>query len=156
VDAAVTLKPPAPIMPTHAVESFDCGVPSLDDWLKSRAFDNHLAGAGRTFVVCKDSRVVAYYSVALGLFGPPPPVPMAVLSRLAVDRRFQAQGLARALVRDAVLRLVAASEAIEVRGLIARTITGEAAEFYLHLGFERCPVDDRSLILPLADVVANL
>ena len=36
----------------------------------------------------------------------PDPIPVVVLAQLAVDRTYQGQGLGRALVRDAAMRIV--------------------------------------------------
>ena len=44
------------------------GIESLDSWLKTKAIKNQESGASRTFVVCNENRVVAYYVLALSLF----------------------------------------------------------------------------------------
>ena len=49
---------PEPITEVHLIESFSCGVPVLDDWLKRRALKNEVSGASRTFVICQDTQVV--------------------------------------------------------------------------------------------------
>ena len=48
------ITPPEPITTAHNVESFACGVPVLDEWLKRRALKNESSGASRTFVVCSE------------------------------------------------------------------------------------------------------
>ena len=55
---------PEPLAAHHAVTDFDCRTASLSDWLKRRALRNQVSGASRTFVVCDDRRVVAYYAPA--------------------------------------------------------------------------------------------
>jgi len=47
----------------------------------------------------------------------PDPVPIVLLGRLAVDRHWQGRGMGADLLRDAVLRTVAAAESIGIRGL---------------------------------------
>jgi hypothetical protein len=55
-----------PLAPDHKLDTFDSGVPALDDWQKRRARANEAEGASRTFVTCSGRRVVGYYSLAAG------------------------------------------------------------------------------------------
>jgi hypothetical protein len=50
----MTYTPPERIQPTHDVETFDCGQPTLDNGLRKRALENEKTGASRTYVVCFD------------------------------------------------------------------------------------------------------
>jgi GNAT superfamily N-acetyltransferase len=113
------LTAPAPLAPEHDLEGFACGVAPLDDWLKKRARANEAAAASRTFVVSEGRQVVGYYSLAVGSMlhriatgsvrrNMPGPVPVALLGRLAIDRRRQGRGLGLALLRDAILRVAGA------------------------------------------------
>lgn len=109
---------PEPLHAGHILTPFCCGVDSIDNWLKQRAMKNQTTGASRTFVCCgSDSNVLAYYSLASsavttntspGRFrrNMPDPIPVVVLGRLAVDKSLHGQGVARALVRDAGLRVI--------------------------------------------------
>lgn len=159
----------APVLMTdaHETEMFASGVNTLDVWLKIRAMKNQATGASRTFVVCEEKRVVAYYSLAssavavVGASGRfrrnmPDPVPVVILGRLAVDRSFQGQGLGRALVRDAGYRIVQAAEMIGIRGVLVHAVSDRAKKFYEHLGFEVSPLDPMTLMITLADLKACL
>ena len=53
----MTVSPPTPLTKHHDIETFHCGVDSLDTWLKHRALKNQATGASRTFVVCEERRV---------------------------------------------------------------------------------------------------
>jgi uncharacterized protein YqjF (DUF2071 family) len=59
----MTLTSPQPINEQHQIGSFDSGVPTLDDWLRRRARANQASGASRTYIVCEEQRVVAYYAL---------------------------------------------------------------------------------------------
>jgi GNAT superfamily N-acetyltransferase len=130
----------------HELVGFDSGVPELDDWLHRRARANQTSGASRTFVVCEGSRVDAYYALASGAVKPPEapgrfrrnmpdPILVAVLVRLAIDRRYQGRGIGRALVRDAGLRLLNAAEILGIRGVLVHAISDGARAFYEAVGF---------------------
>lgn len=154
------LSAPVLITPTDNCEPFDCGVAVLDDWLIRRALKNETSGASRTYVVLVGNTVVGYYSLATaavvrdsapGLLrrNMPDPIPVIVLGRLAVDRRYQNQGLGRALVRDAVLRVLQAADIVGVRAILVHAISAEAKYFYLSQGFVESPVEPMTLCLVL-------
>jgi len=158
---------PAPLTAAHDTTAFACGVESLDHWLKQRALKNQATGASRTFVVNDPQRVIAYYALAssaVTLEGAtsrlrrnmPDPVPVVVLGRLAVDRAWRQHGLARALVRDACLRVIGAADAIGIRGMIVHALSDDARNFYEHVGFEPSPLDPMTLMATIADLRTGL
>lgn len=161
----MTVGAPEPLGAQHEIEAFTCGTESLDAWLERRALKNQASGASRTFVACEDRRVISYYALAssavavdaaAGRFrrNMPDPVPVVVLGRLAVDRSRHGQGLGRALVRDAGLRVIQAADSIGIRGIIVHALSGEARGFYERLGFEPSPLDPMLLMVTLADLEA--
>ena len=163
----MTLTAPAPLADRHDLSFFASDSAALDDWLKRRAQANQISGASRTFVVCDGDRVVGYYalasggvtiSAATGRFrrNMPDPIPVALLGRLAVDRRWQGKGVGRALFRDAALRLSSAAEVIGIRGILVHAISEEAKAFYLALGFDPSPLEPMTLMIALADIDAAL
>jgi GNAT superfamily N-acetyltransferase len=106
--------------------------------------------------------VVGYYSLAAGSMlreiatgtvrrNMPDPVPVALLGRLAVDRRWQGKGLGLALLRDAVLRVVGAADTIGVRAMLVHAISDEAKGFYEHWGFKPSPVDPMTLMVTIEE-----
>jgi len=155
---------PEPLHAGHILTSFCCGVDSMDNWLKQRAMKNQLSGASRTFVCCDDANVMAYYSLASsavvtnnapGRFrrNMPDPIPVVVLGRLAVDKSLHGQGLGRALIRDAGLRVIQVAEIIGIRGMLVHALSDEAREFYMRVGFEPSPMDPMMLMVTLGDLV---
>ena len=159
----MSLSAPAPLAAGHDVEAFDCGDAGLEAWLKRRALANQLSGATRTFVVCEESRAVAYSALTSGEVrteqvtgrfrrNMPQPIPVVVLARLAVDIRRQGRGLGRALVADAAMRVEHAAEIIGVRGLVVQAISDDARRFYLALGFDPSPHDPMTLLITLGDL----
>jgi len=160
------ITPPEPITTAHNVESFACGVPVLDEWLKRRALKNESSGASRTFVVCSDDQVIGYYALATGSVGHrdtpgkvrrnmPDPIPVIVLGRLAIDERWQHAGLGRSLLRDAILRTLSVSQQAGVKALLVHTLSEDAKQFYLRNGFLESPLDPMTLIISLQDAARN-
>lgn len=158
---------PRAISESDDVATFDSGEPSLDDYLRARALNNHASGASRCFVTCRDGRVVGYYALASGsashaeLPGKfrrnmPDPVPVILLSRLAVDSKHQGCGLGENLLRDAIARCVNAAEQIGVRAILVHALHDKARQFYTRYQFESSPTDPLHLTLLIKDAKASV
>lgn len=158
---------PRPISESDDVATFDSAEPILDDYLRTRALTNHAGGASRCFVTCRDGRVVGYYALASGavshadLSGKfrrnmPNPVPVILLSRLAVDRKHQGCGLGENLLRDAIARSVQVAEQIGVRAILVHALHDEARRFYTRYQFEPSPTDPLHLLLLIKDAKASV
>lgn len=157
------LTAPAPIEAVHTADNFDCGISSLNQWIRQQALKNELSGASRTFVVCIEKEVVGYYALATGSIlrqqAPgkirremPDPIPVMVLARLAVDRTWQKSGVGLGLLRDALLRTYNVSRQVGVRALLVHALSEKAKGFYLRHGFTQSPVDQMTLMLKMQDV----
>lgn len=153
---------PRPIAEDDGTSDFDSGEPSLDEYLRRRALANHVQGASRCLVTCRGGRVVGYYALTSASVrhrdvagkvrrNMPDPVPVILLSRLAVDRQEQGSGLGQNLLRDAILRAVEASEIIGVRALLVHALHDKARAFYSHFDFEPSPTDPLHLLLLMKD-----
>jgi GNAT superfamily N-acetyltransferase len=157
-DAGLTA--PVRLTALHNLAEFDCGAPSLNQWLTRQALKNEASGASRTYVVCIDNSVVGYYCLAAGAVvrteapkpmqrNMPDPIPVMVLGRLAVDLANQGQGIGRALLRDAILRVLGAAEIAGIRAILVHAISEDAKRFYLSHGFEESPIEPMTLCLAL-------
>ena len=157
----LTLSAPVPLTADHRVADFDCGEPSLNDWLKRRALANQSSGASRTFVaVDADGRVLGYYALAAGAVSHelavgavrrnmPDPVPVLVLGRLAVDKQAQGMKLGAGLLQDAVKRSWTVAQHAGVRALLVHALDARAKAFYEYYGFQVSPVQPMMLMLRL-------
>jgi GNAT superfamily N-acetyltransferase len=158
-----------PLARTHDVSSFDCGDhTSLSIWLKHFAWTNQQNETSRTYVVHRVNRVIAYYSIAAGSTerdDVPPrvakglanhPVPIILLTRLAVDRTEQGKGLGKAMVKDALVRIAAAADIVGARAALVHAIDAQAAAFYQRFDFVPCPENDLHLMLLMKDLRLGL
>jgi GNAT superfamily N-acetyltransferase len=152
----------------HDLSAFDCGKLALDDWLKRFAWLNQRIDAARTYVVHRGSVVVGYFSLAYGSVAREEaperiakglarhPVPVVLLTRLAVDRRERGKGLGAALLKDALVRSERAAEIAGARAVLVHALDEEAQTFYEHFGFDRCPGNEHHLMLIMKDLRAAL
>lgn len=157
----VTLRAPEPLGQSHKVDAFDCGVATLNDWLKRRAAANQFSGASRTYVTADDGgQVAGYYALAAGALAVadapgklrrnmPDPIPMAMLGRLAVDRFHQGGGIGTALLQDAVLRVRQAADILGIRGIMVHALNAEARRFYLRYGFVAPEAESMTVVMPV-------
>jgi GNAT superfamily N-acetyltransferase len=122
----------------HPVEAFDCGEEQLNKYLLRYAWQNQQAGASQTYVGVVGDAIIGFHTLAMGqvTYDDAPqrltkglarhPVPLVLLARLAVDRRWQNQGVGKALLKDAMLRTLQAADIAGVRALAVHAKDDEA------------------------------
>ena len=159
-----SLSPIAQLLPIHEVDSFDCGKEPLNGFLKRFALVNQRNESSRTYVASRGQRVVGYYSLAVGsvLHAAAPgrvtkglarhPIPVMLLTRLAVDRAEQGTGIGKGLLKDALVRTVQAADIAGIRALLVHAKDEEASAWYLKYDFEASPTDPLHLFLLLKDI----
>ena len=153
---------PAYLTERHDLEDFQSGEEALDSWLRDRALDNMATGASRTYVICPSSslKVIGYYAICMGQIlnqdvtgsmrrNMPRQIPAVILGRLAIDKKWQGEGLGKALLNDAVQRSARAAQEVSARLLIVHTISAQAEAFYLHHGFIRLPIETPTYAIDL-------
>ncbi len=164
---AAIATPPVKLRSEHDLTRFDCGEPTLNDWLRRRALTNQQSGASNTYVLLDSARVIAYYSLAAGSVARetvpgrvrrnvPDPVPVVVLGRLAIDRNDQNRGLGQTLLRDAILPTLQAAEIIGVRALLVHALSEPAKRFYEKCGFAPSPIHPMTLMITLTEAIKAL
>jgi GNAT superfamily N-acetyltransferase len=148
----------------HAVDDFDCGREQLNKYLQRFAWQNQQAGASQTYVGVVAGAIVGFHTLAAAqaMYADAPqrltkglarhPVPVILLARLAVDRRWQNQGVGKALLKDAMLRTLQAADIAGIRALAVHAKDDGAKRFYEHFDFVPSPSDPMHLFVLLKDV----
>ncbi len=164
-EPVTALTEPQALTVDHDVAGFDCGEPALNDWLRSRALKNE-SRFSRIYVVCEGRHVIAYVCISAGsverLEAPgrvrrnaPSVIPVYVIGRLAVDRRYAGKGLGADILSDALHRIAVASASIGIAAVLVHAKDEAAKAFYLHCAeFIAYPEESRTLYLPIETVVA--
>ena len=152
----------------HPVEGLDCGHEQLNRYLLRYAWQNQQAGASQTYVGIVDDIVVGFYTLAVGQVSREEapsqltkglakhPVPIMLLARLGVDRRWQGQGIGKALLKDAMLRTLQAADIAGIRAFAVHAKEENAKRFYEHFDFIPSPTDPMHLFVLLKDVRRTL
>lgn len=159
------LSAPVPLTAEHDVSEFDCGEPVLNDWLRHRALKNENRFS-RTYVVCENNRVVAYFCISAGVVerakapgklrrNAPDAIPVSVIGRLAVSRGHAGKGLGADILADALRRIAIASQSIGIGAVLVHAKDEAARRFYMSCAeFIEYPAESRTLYLPIETVVA--
>jgi GNAT superfamily N-acetyltransferase len=152
------------LRPDHKIEGFDCGREELNRYLLRYAWTNQQAGAAQTYVGLVGDTVVGYHTLAVGEVkrehAPERlikglarhPVPIMLLARLAIDRRWQGQGIGKALLRDAMQRTLHAADIAGIRAFAVHAKDEDARNFYEKFDFISSPTDPMHLFVLLKDV----
>jgi GNAT superfamily N-acetyltransferase len=160
-----------PISKKHHRDPFDCGEEALNDFLRRYARKSHDLGGAKTFLAIDDAdkeTILGFHSLApasidyartpeiirLGLARHD--VPGFRLARLAVDRKFQGQGLGGQLLLAAGRRCLLAAAEVGGVVLVIDAKNERVAGWYASYG--AVPLSDRplTLLLPLATIEAAL
>ena len=132
----------------HDRTAFECGEPSLNDWLARMALQQQGKNYARTRVTVDDAvptQVLGYYTLLAHEIDTgqvpntrklPRRLTCVLLGRLAVDQSTQGRGLGRLMLLDAIARTRATIEEAAGIGLVVDALHERAAEFYRSFGFE--------------------
>ena len=155
-----------PLAERHSREVFDCGVDSLNVFLRAHAGQNARKDISRTYVAAAEGSdaVAGYYTISSGSVAfanvpddlakrlPKYPVPTALLGRLAVDIRFQGRGLGGILLVDALKRIRGLADQIGIHAVAVHALDERARSFYIAHGFIPMLDDARHLFLSMATI----
>jgi len=156
------------LLATDEVDAFDCGQLALNQFLQRYALINQKANSAQTYVCRQGDDVVGFYSLAVGSADPQTtpsrvmkglarhPVPVMILTRLAVDKAHQRKGLGQALLKDALLRTAQAADIAGIRCLLVHAKDDAARQWYESWEFEPSPTDPYHLFLMLKDLKSLL
>jgi GNAT superfamily N-acetyltransferase len=151
----------------HDCADFDCGKPSLNNWLRHHAGQHERSDLARTYVLVRPGqvRVLGYYAISnCEIRHETLPdsharkipkhlvIPGVLLGRLAVDVSVQGQRLGNALLMNALRRLATMADEIAIKAVTVHALDDDAIAFYRHKGFEGFLDDPRHLFMPMSVV----
>jgi GNAT superfamily N-acetyltransferase len=161
----------------HDVRSFDCGSEPQTTYLRRYAARNAKLNLNRTFILPwhhprdardRKARIAAYYTLAgLSVTSTPEreklpryPVPVILLAQLAVDARFQNQGLGSRVLVHALRhaeRITTSEESLPARGAVLDVASDQAMKFYAQFAFfEPFPANPARLFVSISSIREHL
>lgn len=142
---------------------FECGNESLDDYIRRYASQDVRRNIARVFVATPEDdslQLAGFFTLSAGSVGcsslPPAlarklpryPVPVALIGRLLVSRKFQGKGLGSVLLADACQKVSFASSMLAMAGIIVDAKDEQVISFYRHFGFLPLQGQADKMLLP--------
>jgi GNAT superfamily N-acetyltransferase len=132
------------------LDFFDCGDQPLNNYLKRHAWANQQGSSiGVTYVAADEAAphsVIGYFTLATASIArdrfpkkyvrglPPYDLPLILLARLAVDRRFSGRGLGHALISEAFKIALRVADDVGCRCIITDAYR-DRVDWYARYGF---------------------
>lgn len=145
----------------HKRENFDCGKELLTNYLKTQAGQDVKRKLSACFVLAENEySIKGYYTLSnssIPLKNFPEPIqkklpksyqsiPVTLLGRLAIDKKYQDQGIGKVLLIDALKRSYAISKEIGSFAVVVDPIDEEAENFYKKYDFIKLPDSGKMFI----------
>jgi GNAT superfamily N-acetyltransferase len=152
-----------PLDTTINAASFQCGHEALDDYIRRYASQDVRRNIARVFVAIPENapqQPSGFFTLSAGSVScsslpaslarklPRYPVPVALIGRLAVDKKYQGKGLGSILLADACQKVSQASSVLAVAGIIVDAKDDTAISFYKHFGFIPLQGQTDRMLLP--------
>ena len=145
----------------HHRDSFECGIASVDEWLKKRARQAQDKRLSITRVLCTgEQSVIGYYTLAMGQvnFDELPPdiarklpgtlLPILTLAWLGIDKHYQGKGLGERLLAQALRDCYQTGQMLPFIAVLLDCVTTAAKRFYQRYDFQELPGHPMTLMLP--------
>lgn len=150
----------------HNRKSFSCGIPELDDYLRTRANQDLKRYIAAPYVLCKDEcTIIGYYtlsSISIDVGQLPkelaqklpryPIIPATLIGRLAVDIGYQNQKFGETLLLDALYKSCQQAHKIAAAAVIVDVKNEIARAFYEKYDFITFPELSNRMFLPMKTV----
>ena len=148
----------------HDRASFQCGEPTLDEYLRKYAVQQSAKGLCSIFVLidhASPSKILGFYTLSAAQLGtdqlsdsekkklPRYPIPCFRMGRLARSMEHRGSGIGAVLLGLAVDRCLKARVHVGAYALLVDAKSEKASVFYRHYGFRVCVDSPMSLYLPL-------
>lgn len=156
---------------SHDRVGFDCGMESMNRYLRQEANKNAKDNLSRTYVLTdpqtpgtdpQKQTVDGFYTLVAHSIRfdtvpanlPAYPVPVIHLARLAVDASRQRQGIGTKLLLDALRRSYAVAQEVGVYAVELTALTEQARSMYLKFGFLELKDDRMHFYFRIKDIPA--
>ena len=156
-----------PLGKRHDRAAFTCGIPALDNYIKTKATQDDRRDAAKAYVALAHGTdlVVGYYTLSntgidlsaipeaeVARFARYPIVGATLIGRLARDLSEKGKGLGEFLLIDALYRSLQLSRQIASAAVVVEAKDHDAVTFYQRYGFAQLLLNGRKLILPMRTI----
>ena len=159
---SVALAAPEKLTDQHDLTQFDCGEPTINDYL-AKAVKQQAMKNAVVYVTClaNTNIVKGYYTLSNGTVlrtdapsqlsrNSPLQVPVTLLGRMGIDQTIQGSGYGLDLLKDAIERAFVAAQTVGSKAMIVSPLTPALSQFYKkHAGFQDLADGSMTLFLKL-------
>lgn len=149
----------------HDRKTFDCGVESVNRYLRETARQQAEKDLALTFVLLEteeSTEIVGFYTLLMSTVacaivpakGLPRhhSAPVALLAQFGVDRRHQGRGHGKRLLYHALHQALRAADYVGCLAVVLDAVDDAARDFYLARGFQELTDDPHHLWLPMTAI----
>ncbi len=156
-----------PLESKHNRDNFSCGNNLLDNYFWRQVKQDVKRKLSACFVLTdkESNRIKGYYTLSGNsisnelipdFFKKKLPksysaIPTILLGRLAIDKKFQGQGIGKILLIDSLKRCFEISDSIGAFAVIVDPLDNDAERFYNKFGFIKLP-DSEKMFLPMKTI----
>jgi len=149
----------------HNRKDFDCGVNSINTYLKKYARQNKRLNISQPYVLTDSAGTIfGFYTLNAAEIHidslpsrfteklPRYPVPVIKIGQLGVDKGHRGKGIGKTLLINALERSYHTSESIGAYAVTVDAINETAVAFYKHFGFQSFPDTSDRLFMPMKEI----
>lgn len=148
----------------HDRSTFDCGVPSLNNFLQKQSSQIQKRSEAIIHVAHEGSTIAGFYSLSTFSLlpaddsekfrkqSPHIPIPCMLIGRFAVDMTQQGKGLGTDLLFDALSKIKHISCTVGIAYVVVDAKDNKAKAFYTKFGFSALQSQSLRLILPVSNI----
>lgn len=146
---------------------FDCGEPSVNEWIRTQAGQSERSGGTRTFLAVTEDEILGFYASlavtmdrdevaqAFGVGHARYPKPAILLAQMGVITSAQGAGIAKALLVHALEGVLRASQHTGVEVVLVDALNDEVCAFYRKMGFRSLEDHQLRLFMPVKSLRAT-
>lgn len=153
---SLTFTPPRALDGTEDLSGFSCGVELIGSWVEHHALRAWSMGTAVVYATFCEGCLAGFYTLSSqpvqreGLHGwiarnAAMQIPVILLGKFGVDRRFQGLGLGHDLFLDAVRRSKHIADQLGARAIVVDPFDDSARTFCQHAGFRDIPGSQKML-----------
>jgi len=149
---------------SHLLKNFDCGVTELNRFLIKYALQNQNSNSSSTYIATEGNKVIGFYSLSVGsvIHAQAPkrvakglakhPIPIMILTRLAVAKTQHSRGIGKGQLKDALLRTMQAADIVGIRAIVVHAKNNRVKQWYQRFDFDESITDPLHLYLLIKDI----
>lgn len=151
---------------SHIITDFDCGLDSVNDFLKNEALQNSNDLLSRTYVVTQDKNkhVIAYITICSHVLNRKEEgyvinrkfrgkIPAILIAQLGVDKGFRRHNIGKSLVQRCFSEIVEVSKYIHFYTVIVDAANDKLISYYENQGFNMLNPTKRRLYIKVKNII---